>query len=315
MKRLAIAIIALATNIAVGATTVTVYGYGSDRESAKQDALNTAVTNVCGKAVVSNREHFNSNTTHDGVSVYTSCRVSKFDILESDGDRLKVRVTVNDNKSSHRLFSESNHRLEFDGVQVRTQIDSLKREQQQGDKLIDEIFRDYPYRAYNLRSNAKPYITNDENRDLYLVIPYDITWNYNFITAMNETFSQIKNKRGFAVITVSAKNPDDLVFGKKDNYYIDDWTRFNYIKSKFMYDNELRLSVKAKDRKGSPAINICYNPEYKAGGIFYSIGVSDELTIFGNDRNKGKIKIKLTIPAEIIYDITVDVVAQRDCKL
>ena len=315
MKRLAICLIALATNIAVGATTVTVYGYGSDRETAKQDALNTAVTNVCGKAVLSNREHFNNNTTHDGVSVYTSCRVSKFDIVESAGDRLKVRVTVVDNKSSHRLFSESNHRLEFDSVQVRTQIDSLKREQQQGDKLIDEIFRDYPYRAYNLRSNAKPYITNDENRDLYLVIPYDITWNYNFITAMNETFSQIKTKRGFGVITVSAKSPDNLVLGKKDNYYINDWTRFNYIKSKFMYDNELRLKVRARDNKGRDALSLCYNPEYKAGGIFYSIGISDELTIFGNDRNQGTIKIKLTIPAEVIYDISVDVVAQRDCKL
>lgn len=315
MKRLAIAIIALASNFAVGATTVTVYGYGSDRESAKQDALDTAVTNVCGKAVLSNREHFNGSTNHDKVSVYTSCRVSRFDILSYDDNRIKVRVTVSDNKSSHRLFSESNHRLEFDGNQVRNQLNDVRREQNRGDRYIDEIFRDYPYHAYNLHSNVKPYITNDANRDVYLVVPFELTWNYNFIVAMSETFSQIKNKRGLGVISISAKNPDDFVFGKKTNYYIEDWVRFNHIKSKFVLDNEMRLNVKARDKKGSPVINICYSPEYKAGGIFYSVGVSDELTIFGNDRNRGDIKIKLTTPADMIYDITVDVVAQRDCKL
>jgi len=315
MKRLAIAIIALASNFAVGATTVTVYGYGSDRESAKQDALETAVTNVCGKAVLSNREHFNGSTNHDKVSVYTSCRVSRFEILGYDDNRIKVRVTVSDNKSSHRLFSESNHRLEFDGNQVRNQLNDVRREQNRGDRYIDEIFRDYPYHAYNLHSNVKPYITNDANRDVYLVVPFELTWNYNFIVAMSETFSQIKNKRGLGVISISAKNPDDFVFGKKTNYYIEDWVRFNHIKSKFVLDNEMRLNVKARDKKGSPVINICYSPEYKAGGIFYSVGVSDELTIFGNDRNRGDIKIKLTTPADMIYDITVDVVAQRDCKL
>lgn len=315
MKRLAIAIIALASNFAVGATTVTVYGYGSDRESAKQDALDTAVTNVCGKAVLSNREHFNGSTNHDKVSVYTSCRVSRFDILSYDDNRIKVRVTVSDNKSSHRLFSESNHRLEFDGNQVRNQLNDVRREQNRGDRYIDEIFRDYPYHAYNLHSNVKPYITNDANRDVYLVVPFELTWNYNFIVAMSETFSQIKNKRGLGVISISVKNPDDFVFGKKTNYYIEDWVRFNHIKSKFVLDNEMRLNVKARDKKGSPVINICYSPEYKAGGIFYSVGVSDELTIFGNDRNRGDIKIKLTTPADMIYDITVDVVAQRDCKL
>lgn len=315
MKRLAIVAIALASNIAVGATTVTVYGYGPDRESAKQDALNTAVTNVCGKAVLSSREHFNQSTVHDATSVYTSCRVSRFEVLGTEQDRLKVRVTVVDNKSSTRLFSESNRRLEFNGAEVRAQLDHLQREQQQGDKLIDEIFRDYPYRAFNLVNTRNPYITSDAQRNVYLMVPYEIRWNYNFIVAMNETFSQFKNSKGYGSITVMAKNPDNLILGRRDNYVIDDWTRFNHIKSKFTNQNELRLNVKARDHRGHNTINVCYSPDYKAGGIFYSVGVSDELTIFGNDRNSGIIKIKLQMPADVIYDISVDVVAERDCKL
>ena len=311
----ALAACILASNIAVGATTVTVYGYGSDRESAKQDAFNTAITNVCGKAVLNDREHRNDVTVHNATSVYTSCRVDKFDIIDSTEGRIKVKVTVIDNRSSHRLFSESNHRLEFDSEQVRNQLQNIKREQQDGDKMIDEIFRDYPYRAYNLVNSKNPYVTVDENRNVLLVVPFELRWNYNFITAMTETFSQIKNKRGYGVITVMAKNPDALLIGHRDNYYIDDITRFNHIKSKFTEDNELRLAVKAKDYKGNNVINVCYNPEYKSGGIFYSVGVYDELTVFGNDRNRGAVNIKLTIPAEIIRDISLDVVAARDCKL
>lgn len=315
MKSLAILAIALASNIAVGATTVTVYGYGADRDSAKQDALNTAVTDVCGKSVVSSREHFNRDTTRDSMAVYSSCRVDKFEIIDYDNEKIKVKVTVVDNKSSTRIFSESNQQLQFDGSQIRSQIEDLRREQRQGDKLIDEIFLDYPYKAYNLVSTEKPYITSDENRNIYLMVPYEIRWNYNFIVAMNETFSHFKNNQGYGVITVMGKNPDNLLFGRKDNYYINDWIRFNHIKTKFIGLNEFRINVKARDHKGNNAINVCYSPEYKAGGIFYSIGVSDELTIFGNDRNRGTIRIKLTVPADVIYDINVGVVAERDCKL
>ena len=136
MRSLAILAVALASNIAVGATTVTVYGYGADRESAKQDAFNNAITNVCGKAVLSDRENRNNANTYNSTAVYTSCRVDKFDIIEENNGRLKVKVSIIDNKSSHRLFSESNHRLEFDGNQVRSQLDSIKQEQRNGDKQI-----------------------------------------------------------------------------------------------------------------------------------------------------------------------------------
>jgi hypothetical protein len=192
----------------------------------------------------------------------------------------------------------------------------MRLEQKNGDELIDAIFRDYPYRAYRLNDTKDPYITNDNNRNIYLMVPYDIRWNYNFITSMNEAFKNIEvNNRGRGRITVMAKNPDDFLIGHKDDFYINDMSRLNYIKSKFMDQNELRLNIKAKDDRGVNILNMCYNPDYKAGGIFYSIGVNDELTIFGNDKNKGTLRIKLTFPAEVIYDIYVDVVAARDCKL
>lgn len=315
MKKVAIAILLSFAGIAIGAESITVYGFGTDRQSAKKDAFRTAIENICGTAVLSDREHFNDKTVHDQIITYSSCRVERYEILEYENNRIKVKVTVKNNKISNRLFSKSNSKNQFDSGQVNAQIQTIRHEQQKGDKVIDEIFRDYPYRAYNLNQVEKPYFTTDSYRNYYLMVPYDIRWNYNFITSMNDIFSMIENPRGRGVINVMAKDPNALLLGKHDKYFIDDLYRLDYLKSKFANQNELRLKVRARDDDGRQILNICYNPEYKAGGIFYSIGVNDRLTIFGNDRNAGTMRIKLTVPADVIYDIYIDVVAARDCKL
>ena len=77
MKKIATAILLSFAGIAVGAESITVYGYGADRESAKKDAFRTAIENICGTAVLSDREHFNGKTVHDQVISYSSCRVEK----------------------------------------------------------------------------------------------------------------------------------------------------------------------------------------------------------------------------------------------
>ena len=315
MRKIAIAILLSFAGVAVGAESITVYGFGSDRESAKKDAFRTAIENVCGTAVLSDREHFNDRTTHDKVITYSSCRVEKYEILEYDGHQLKISVTVTNNKLSERLFSKSNSKNQFDTDSVNAQVHTMRQEQKRGDRFIDEVFRDYPYRAFNLHQTQKPYITNDSYRNFYLMVPYDVRWNYNFITAMNEVFSAIQTPNGKGEINIAAKDPKALLLGRHDTYYVDDLYRFQYLKSKFVNQNEMRLKVNARDIRGRQVLNICYNPEYKAGGIFYSVGVNHKLTIFGNDRNAGTMRIKLTFPADVIYDIYVDVVAVRDCKL
>jgi hypothetical protein len=314
MKTLAIASFALAANIAVGATSIVVNGYGTDRETAKRDAFRTAIEKVCGSAVLSDRENVNSKNVHNKILVYSSCRVQNYTILEDNGTDLKVKVYLTDNKSSQRIHSSSNNRHTFDYGQVKEQMYTWREEQKLGDELVDEIFRDYPYFAYNLNQTTKPYITTDSYRHTYLMVPYDLRWNDNFIVALNETFKALSNSKGNGAITMVSRHNGNFLTNK-DYFYIDDLSRLDRIKSKFNSNNDMRLKVNARDFSGKNILSVCYSPEYKAGGIFYSIGIDDELTIFGNDRNRGTMKINLTFPADVIYDVSVDVVAVRDCKL
>jgi hypothetical protein len=312
MKHTALAAIALTTSIAVGATTITVEGVGADRESAKRDAFRTAIENVCGTVVLSDREHFNSRTTHNNVTTYSSCRVERYHIISESDNNIKMSVTVTKNRISERLLQDrSSYRTNQPDLQ--TKLSTYREEKVTGDRLVDEVFRDYPQRAYNVVSH--PEIIIDGYRDTYLVVPYEIRWNYNFIKSITDTFYSLESKDGPGYITVEGKDPKAFLIGRRDTFNMDDLYRLNYIKSKFVLQNEMRLQVKARDSSGKTILNICYNPEYKAGGIFFSVGVENRLNIFGNDVNAGNLRIKLTFPAEVIYDTYVSVVPQRDCKL
>lgn len=315
MKTVAIILLSLMFGYAVCATPITVHGYGTDRESAKKDAFRTAIENVCGIKIISKREHFNDSTFYNDIATHSTCRIISYYILKEENNpyRIEIQVRVENTKETDRLNAESN------GFQFRSDLaDNIQGyydEKKSGDKLLDTIFRDYPYHAYDLKQNGKPYITDDNYRNLYLMIPYKLNWNYSFIESMRDTFSNLDTRYGEAKITVIAKNPKAIILGRRDNFHFSDYERLEYIKSKFSGDNELRIRIKARDNKGKNVLNICYSPEYKQGGIFYSVGVYKEMTIFGNDANEGLIQIRLNFPAEVIYDLTVDVAAERDCKL
>lgn len=312
MKRTAFAAIALASSIAVGATSITVTGYGADRELAKRDAFRTAIETVCGTQVLSDREHFNNRTTLNNVVTYSSCRVNKYTVISEGDNQIRMTVEVTKDRISERLVQD---RSSFRTVQpdIQAKLSTSREENASGDKLIDEVFRDYPYRAYNVKTH--PQIMVDNYRDTYLLVPFEITWNYNFIKSITDTFYTLETKDGPGFITVEGKDPKSILIGRRDTFHMNDLYRLEYIKSKFVLQNEMRLQVKARDYSGKTILNICYNPEYKAGGIFFSVGVRDRLQVFGNDVNAGNLRIKLTFPAEVIYDTYVSVVPQRDCKL
>lgn len=315
MRKLVIACFVLASHFSFSANPITVFGYGTDRESAKKDGFRTAIENFCGLKILSKRENRNNINLYDEVVVHSTCRVISYKILQENTTPyyLKMEVQVQDTKGLSTFVSESNEQLKFQ-VDLNDVITQYYDEKKSTDNLIDAAFREYPYNAFKISTYKKPYITDDQSRNLYLVIPIKINWNYEFIQQMQDIFHTIENRKGNATITVMAKSPNDFILGKKTKFYINDFDSFNHIKTKFVGENELRIRVRANDSKGNKVLNLCYSPEYKMGGIFYSVGISDELTIFGNDSSLDNIKVKLNIPAEVIYDLSVDVAAERDCR-
>jgi len=311
-SKVAIVLIALASNLAVSATSITVYGYGADRESAKKDAFKTAIETKCGVEVLSDREHFNNRTTLNKVTTYSSCRVENYKILEESPGKLKIQVELQRNNIAHRLQTNNDNRSVVDSAQLTAQLSTYKEEKIAGDRLIDDVFRDYPSKAYNIKS--KPYLTTDTYRDAYIVVPFEVRWNYNFLKSLDDTFALMRTKDGPGLITVTSKDPKALLLGNTSVFYMDDLYRLDYIKSKFNYENQWRLNVRARDTTGKVVVNICYSPDYRAGAIFFSTGSNNRLAVFGSDVYTDTLRIKLKVPADIVYDIYTDIVPANSCK-
>jgi hypothetical protein len=314
MKHIALAALALSASFAASAESITVYGYGTSRESAKLDAFKTAIENICGSNVLSSREHFNNKTTHDKVISYSSCRVKNYKIISESEGKILLQVNVEGLDISKRLGDHSGNRIVFDKDQLRANLSSYHDEKKSGDELIEEVFRDYPYHAYELKNTKQPYIIDDAARNFYLVVPYDLRWNKDYVNAIRETMTLLQTNQGTGTVKILAHNPDKL-FGYTSYHNLNDVYRIDHIKEKISGRNELRLNIVARDNKGKHIIDVCYSPDYKAGGIFYSIGIKNNISIFGDDRNRGEVKIRMHFPVDVIYDVYVDVVAERDCKL
>lgn len=317
--RKVIALVALSTSLPVLANPVLVEGVGNTRYNARQDAFKVASEKYCGTVILSERHTRNENIKRNDITAYSSCRVKSYKILQEDlvdnNYRIKLEVVLEASNQSKRVTTNNKSYNIFNQSQVSAELETYQYEKAQGDRLLKTTFSDYPYNAYHVDLITDPYVMEDNYRNFYLVVPYKVTWNYDYIQAMRDTISVMADNKGPGYVRIIAKDPKALLLGKQNYYYMNDLKRIDQIKNYMSGPNEMRLKLQVSNNEGNRIINMCFIPEYKPNGIFYSIGVSKQITIFGNDVNKGEMKLKLTFPADLIYDVFVDVVPQRDCKL
>lgn len=314
-----IALVALSTSLPVLANPVLVEGVGITRYNAREDAFKVASEKYCGTVLLSERHTRNENIKRNDITAYSSCRVKSYKIVAEDFTNnnysIRLEVVLEPSNHSKRVTANNKSYNVFDQSQVSAELETYQYEKAQGDRLLKTTFSDYPYNAYHVDLPKQPYVMEDNYRNFYLVVPYKVTWNYDYIQAMRDTISVMSDNKGPGYVRIIAKDPNALLLGRQNYYYMNDLKRIDQIKNYMSGPNEMRLKLQVSNTQGNRIINVCYNPEYKAGGIFYSVGVNRQVTIFGNDVNKGEMKIKLTFPADVIYDVYVDVVPQRDCKL
>ncbi len=300
MKAIAYAILLLVSQIAVSATSITVTGYGANREASKQDAFKTALEKVCGLEVLSDREHYNDKTRYNKVQTYSQCRIVDYTVLEDSTDFIKMRVMVETADRKGFFVTSPTNIFPDNLVDI---FDSYQFEKNEGDKLVLAFMRHYPYHAYNLKV-AEHNIISDSRRDLFLEIPYQISWNKDFLQSLDRLFNLVQTRTGAGKIYLDRKR-----------YLIDDTIRLDLLKKQITYENAMRIRVLALDKDAKKLFSVCHAPKYIPNGIFFASGVRDQLKIFTRDKNSGTIYIKLLENDKNIHAIYIDVVAYKDCKL
>ena len=136
---------------------------------------------------------------------------------------------------------------------------------------------------------------------MILIVPYELTWNYNYIVSLNEAMKLLEDgsngfmKPSIANVVVMAKDPKDYVLGEKNHYKFNDITRVELLISSF--SNEPRISFVIYDQTNAPILTQCWS---SGGNIpFYeknnSYGYNRNAVIYGNVKVKNNLTV--TIPA------------------
>jgi hypothetical protein len=291
MRYLLIFVLALVANT-LHAQSLRVIGIGPTIEIARNNAFVQAIQHQVGVVLLSERETRNYQSVRNEIITYSSGYVDSFKIVEqkflNGRYELTIDVVVNHSKISERLLSKSNSAIEFDGDRHSAQLSTYLAERFTSDRFLNTILNDYPYRAYNITQS--PYnITIDQHKNAYINIPYQLTWNNNYVDSLNEAFRLLDDRNG--VITNSFPN---TVFINNISYHFNDSNKVENIKKLLGETKEFRIHLIVKTLHGEVLAVKCYYPIAVTGNNnFYSLGYPNRLTIRTNVIENSHISLKV----------------------
>jgi hypothetical protein len=152
-----------------------------------------------------------------------------------------------------------------------------------------------------------------------LSVPYTLSWNYDFIVALNETMELLQDnnynflqKAPSNVITM-AKNPKNLLLGERKHYRFNDIPFLDNIKQTMDYNRALRLMLKLSNVDGNVIFKGCWTPS----STYYSSGIPGSLVIYGNMSEESMLQLNISPEYNKILqqsrNIEVSVVPKSKC--
>ena len=314
-------------------------GTGSSVEEAKNNAFRNAIEFKIGTMVLSEREVNNLTLAKDSLLIYSAGYVDNYKVIDTININGKFKVIldvyVSNSKLSDRIIGAQGTQAGFDGIRHDAQFNTYIDEREAGDKILQTVLKDYPHRAYKLVQ--QPYtIRLDANRNAYINVPYDLSWDYNYLTALNDVMKltsdnysarnsffngMLTNKN--ASVIIQSKNPNNVFFGEQNHYDFQDMIRFRLMQNAFYDNREIRLKMTIKDGNFNVVHTSCWAP-----GFFYNTGPAssfyststNNLVIYGRAVDKGYLELKVDNNSDLytrLKDIRIlelTVLANEDCK-
>lgn len=317
MRYFLIFVLALFANT-THAQALRVVGIGPTVEIARNNAFVQAIQHQVGVVLLSERETRNYQSVRNEIITYSSGYVDSFKVVEqkfiNGRYELTIDVFVNHSKISERLLSKSNSAVEFDGDRHSTQLSTYMAERFTSDRFLNTILNDYPYRAYNI--TQLPYnITIDQDKNAYINIPYQLSWNTNYIESLSEAFKLLDDRNG-----IMTNRYPNTVFINNVSYQFNDSNKIENIKKILGEAKEFRIHLTVKTLQGEILTVKCYYPIAVTGhNNFYSLGYPNRLTIRTNVVENSHISLKINhSPSQattlsLISRLEVKIATDKEC--
>lgn len=290
---------------------ITVTGVGRTVEEAKSDGFRKAVEIVIGSVIVADTQARDSKLVRDDLAKHSSGYVDDFTIINRTDSKNSVTLVM-DVKVRHSAIAERVMNIqagngEVNGQRLDGMYTSFMQSRKTGDQLLLTVLNDYPKHAFNVEGGPVQYMLNI-NRLPVIVIPYKITWNYKYLTALNEALDQTKSPKDRYIkqeqVHVISKSPTSWILGSTETYYFNDELRSDMIRKSL--GKMIFIQTVLKDRNGKILKLGC-----DAGRTMASVYPNGAFVINGNivieEEAERTIKVNQSVMAEIAsVEVTVE---------
>lgn len=176
-------------------------GYGATRNLALQDSFKNAIQQAYGTFVISSARLENNVLTKDVTNEYSTGIIKNFEVLsEGKGKLGSYQVSIGALVSSSKLFNyvlslnKTHSPSNADGAQIYAHISTAFSSKVQGDNLLNSLMNQYPSPAIKVQLGTMT-TKIDSNRQAFLVLPYQIQWNNEFLESFKQVVEYVSVKK------------------------------------------------------------------------------------------------------------------------
>lgn len=283
---------------------IKVTGEGSTLDEAKKNGFVKAIEIQIGVLILSERESNKYSLLRNDILAYSSGYVDDFKIVShyyaNNQHVVALEVKVASSKLSQRLLGGGTSVGDVDGARHATQYDSYLNTKASGDRLLSTILDDYPARAYHIKQWPHQFKV-DAQRNGVLVVPYEMGWNYNYITSFNEAMSVLEEDKrwygkSYGKVIVASMDPKSalswVLIGKVNEFKFNDLSLIDNI-GETLDSKHVMIYVKVSDSYGNIIYHECRKTnDYNNGTQFYK---RDRLFVQINGTTKDTGVVEVTI--------------------
>jgi hypothetical protein len=173
---------------------VTAQGHGRTTEEARTEALRAAVDQAVGSVISSQREVENRELRRSEVVQYASGYVDRYEVKSIKEHNGLVAVTVDvwvrRSRLQDRLLGKHETPGRVDTDRLVAQSETINHSRQQGDRLLEQVLRDYPRRAFDLEVGQSR-VTYDDQRRQRIEISWKLRWRHAYLESLREALSAV----------------------------------------------------------------------------------------------------------------------------
>lgn len=290
-------------------TPVLIEGSGKNSDEAIKNGLVRAIEFHSGSVILSDRESHQKKLAVNDVGSYSAGYVEKYTvhqtIVENDRTKVTMEVWVRSSNLANQKLNSGKDASSLEGETLGTQYRTFLADREGSTNFLDRVLNDFPSRALVIKQ-GKVQFKVDSQRNSYIELPITISWNYDYLVALNEALTKVQQpptnfdlgcmcNRAPEVVTVISRKPGNIL-GNRQSYFFTDSALGNRVRNTFDRYNHIWVRATIYGNNQEKILSECYPITQNFSGA----PTNGYYTIYGNHTTDWDISIKIN-PSNKLY--------------